>query len=487
MSKTLKNKAIGGFFWTLAEKFGAQGVSFVVSIILARLLTPEDYGIVALVTVFTSIANVFVKSGMGSALIQKKDADSLDFSTVFYFNIATSLILYVVLYLAAPTISAFYDSPQLTLVLRVCSISFVLNGINNVQQAYVSKHLEFKKFFLSTAFGTVLSAVVGIVMAYCGCGVWALVTQQLLNQVVDTLILHFTIAWKPKFEFSWTRFKGMYLFAYRLLATELLESLYNDLQSLIIGKKYSTEQLAFYNKGCSFPKILVRNLDNSIQSVAFPLLSNEQANKGRFAYIRHRACSLSFYFVCPMMVGMICVAEPLVKVLLTEKWLPSVPFLQLYCITYLLRPLATTNTQALYALGRSDVTLKLDLIHKIISVVLLVTAVFLFDGALAICGALVISIFVRTCLSMMTVAKLTDISVLEQVKSISGILFASAVMGAVCGGLGIVFTNVGDTLLLIIQIAVGCLTYLLLSIFLKLDSFEYILNYIKKDVLKRKR
>lgn len=485
-SKNLKNKAIGGFFWTLAEKFAAQGVSFIVSIILARLLLPEAYGLVAIVTIFTSLANVFVKSGLGTSLIQKKDADTLDFSTVFYFNMAFSVVLYIVMFFLAPVIAYFYGNDLISPVLRVSSISLLLSGINNVQQAYVSKHLDFKKFFWSTLIGTVVSAVVGIIMAYNGFGVWSLVTQQLLNSFMDTVFLHFTIGWKPTREFSFNRLKSLYRFGWKIFAVDLMDTAYDDMQGLAIGKKYSSADLAYYNKGNQFPRIIARNIDNSIQSVTFPILSLAQDDKEKFKRIMHRGCSLSFYFICPMMIGMLCVARPMVLLLLTANWIGCVPYVQLFCISYLFRPLEITNLQALYALGKSGLALKLDIFKKIIGIITLVLALLLFNDPIYICIACVLCTLLNTLINMIAVQKQTGYKVFEQLKSIFGTLIVSLVMGGLCLLIQYLLPNLRTIWLLAIQISVGVGVYLLLSFLFKLESFKYSVDYVKGLFSKRK-
>lgn len=487
MSNTVKDKAIGGFLWTLAEKFLAQAVSFVVSIILARLLMPEDYGLVAIVTVFTSIADVLVKSGLGSALIQKKDVESIDYSTVFFFNVAFSVALYAVIYAFSPAIATYYNDRRLALVLRVAAIGLVLHGINNVQQAYVSKNLAFKKFFFSTLFGTLVSAIVGIVMAFSGFGVWALVTQQLTNALIDTVFLHFTIGWKPTKEFSFNRLKVMYKFGWKVLVSDFITAFYNNITALIIGRKYTNVDLAYYTKGETFPKIIARNLDNSIQSVTFPILSKSQDDHQAFKNLMYRGCTLSFFFICPMMLGMMCVAEPLVNVLLTEKWLPAVPFLQVHCLTYLLRPIEATNLQAIFALGRSDITLKLDVIKKAYGIGLLTASVVLFDSPLAICASLVVSTVLNVILNMSVMSKLVGYGVVDQVKSILSTLVCSIGMALCCIGVKFLLHDVLSSLpLMVLQIVVGMFMYICFACLLKVEAFGYTMNYVKGKLLKKR-
>ena len=317
-----KNTIFSNFIWRFLERVGAQLVSFVVSIILARILNPEDYGTVALVSVFINILGVFVDSGLGTALIQKKEADDVDFSTVFYTNICFCLIIYVSLFFIAPFISRFYNKPELSVLIRVSSIIIIISGLKNIQQAYVSRTLQFKRFFFATLGGTITAAVIGILMAYKGFGVWALVAQQLVNATIDTLILWLTVRWRPILAFSAKRLKTLFSYGWKLLLSGLLESVYTNLRQLIIGKKYTSLDLAFYNKGEMFPKIIVNNINSSIDSVLLPAMSIEQDDSVRVKNITRRAIKVSTYCIAPIMMGIVGCAPSLIQIILTDKWLP---------------------------------------------------------------------------------------------------------------------------------------------------------------------
>lgn len=358
------NSTLSNFLWRFAERCGAQLVSFIVSIVLARILAPEDYGTIALVTVFTAILQVFVDSGLGTALIQKKDADDLDFSSVFYFNFVICLILYAGMFAAAPYIAIFYEDATLTPVIRVLSLTIVISGVKGIQQAYVSRNMLFKRFFFSTIGGTILSAFLGIGLAYTGFGVWALVAQQLSNTAIDTLILWITVKWRPKKKFSWKRLKDLLAFGWKLLVSSLLDTAYNNLRNLIIGKMYSSSDLAFYNQGDKFPKVIVTNINTSIDSVLLPTMSNVQDDRDRVKQMTRRAIKTSTYVMAPLMMGLAFCAEPIVKIVLTDKWLPCVPFLRVFCITYMFWPVHTANLNAINAMGRSDWFLRLEIIKK---------------------------------------------------------------------------------------------------------------------------
>lgn len=323
------------FIWKLAERSGSQAISFIVAIILARLLMPADYGTVALVMVFLTILQVFADSGFGVALIQKKNADDIDFSSVFYVNIAIGTLLYVIMWLAAPTIASFYGVPDLVALVRVMSLVLLINSLRNVQQAYVSKHMIFKRFFYATLGGSIVSAAVGISMACLGFGVWALVAQQLANSAIGTAILWFTVNWRPKFVCSLDRLKGLFSFGWKMLSSALLDTGYQQLRQLIIGKLYSPSDLAFFNQGQKFPNLIVTNINASIDSILLPTMASEQDHRERVRDMTRRAIKASIFIMAPMMMVLAFSSTNVVTLVLTEKWLPCVPFLCIFCINYM--------------------------------------------------------------------------------------------------------------------------------------------------------
>ena len=319
-----KAKVFSNLVWRFFERCGAQLVSLAVSILLARLLAPELYGLVSKVVIITSILMVFVDSGMANALIQKKDPDDLDFSSVFYFNVAFCLVLYGLLFLFSPLIARMYHSPELVPILRVLGLTVVVSGVKNVQQAYVSKTLQFKRFFFATLGGTLFSAALGIFMALRGFGVWALVAQQLSNVTVNTLILWFTVGWRPKAMFSLQRLKGLLSYGWKLLGAQLLDTIYLRLYPMIVGIRYTDADLAFYDRGNHMPNLIVENINYSIDSVLLPVLSEQQDETARVRELTRKAIRMSSYVMTPLMIGLAVCAEPLVRLLLKEQWLPCV-------------------------------------------------------------------------------------------------------------------------------------------------------------------
>ena len=477
----MENKNIfNNFLWRFLERCGSQGITFIVSIVLARLLAPEVYGTIAIVTVFTTLLQVFVNSGFGTALIQKKNADDIDFSTVFYFNIVFSLILYFGMFFAAPIIAKFYNNNELIPVIRMLSLVIVVFGVKNVQQSYVTKNLMFKKFFWSTLGGTLSGAAVGIYMAYMGYGVWALVGQQLTNAVVDTLILWITVEWRPKLLFSMKRLKSLFDFGWKMLASGLLDTLYNDLRTLIIGKMYTSEDLAFYNRGHTLPNFVTQNVNSTIDSVLLPVMAAEQDNIQVLKSMTRRSIKVATYLIMPLMVGMAVCAEPLVSLLLTEKWLPAVPFLRIFCFTYCFFPIHTANLNAIKALGRSDLFLKLEIWKKVFGMIAILSTMWISPLAMA-CSA-IITTFISQIINSWPNKKLLGYSYLEQLKDISKNMFLSVIMGAIvyC----ITFLNLNSVETLTIQVLLGVIVYVMGSIIFKLESFYYVFGVLKSFIKK---
>lgn len=482
-NRITKKSVISGFFWRFAERCGAQGVNLLVSIVLARILEPEDYGLIALVTVFITVLNVFVDSGFGNALIQKKDADNIDFSSVFIFNIVACLALYMLMFAAAPFISSFYGISTLTPIIRVLSLTIVISGVKNVQQAYVSRNLLFKKFFFSTLIGTLVASVIGIWMAYSGYGIWALVAQQLVNITIDTVILWFTVKWRPDCVFSFTRLKVLFSYGWKLLISSLLETISNELRSLLIGKVYTSSDLAFYNQGQKFPSVIVTNINVSIDSVVFPTMSAVQKDVVRLKLMVRRAMMISTYIMAPLMLGIAVSAESIVKLVLTEKWLPCVFYLRIFCITFMFYPLHTSNLNAIKALGRSSIILKLQILKKMLDIILLLICLQISLKALAF--SMLVSCLLGQLINARPNKKLLDYGYLDQMKDILPSIFLAIGMGAVVYFIG--FLPIPTLTLLIIQVICGGVIYIMGSVLLKLEPYEYLVGIIKPMIQKRRK
>ena len=478
----MKQKVINNFLWRFMERCGAQGVSLLVSVVLGRLLGPSVYGTVALVTVFMVIVQVFVDSGMGNALIQKKDADDLDFSSVFWFNIAMCTFLYIVMFAAAPFIASFYNAPELTPVVRVLSLMLIISGLKNVQQAYVSKNMMFKVFFFSTLGGTITAAVVGIAMAYMGFGVWALVAQMLVNATADTVILWLTVDFRPKMIFSAARLKGLFSYGWKLLASGLLDTVYNQLRQLIIGKMYAKADLGQYNQGERFPHFIVTNINTSIDSVLLPTMSKAQDDPAAVRNMTRRAIKTSTYIIMPFMMGLAVCAEPMIRLILTEEWLPCVPFLRIFCFTFAFYPIHTANLNAIKAMGRSDLFLLLEIIKKAVGLAAILSTMWISVMAMAY------SLFFTSIFSQIINAapnkKLLGYSYLSQLRDMAPQIGVSLAMGAIV--FSVQFLGLGDVATLAIQIPLGMLSYWAMSRAFRVESYTYVIGTVKEYLGKSK-
>lgn len=476
-----KETIIYSLVWKLLERGGVQGVQFFLQIILARLLTPSDYGIIAIIAVFIAIANVFVQSGFNTALIQKKDSTEKDFSSVFYLSMLVAIALYTILYFLSPTISKFYKIDQLVPVIRVLSITLFLGAYNSIQNAIIAKTMQFKKLFFSSFISVIISGIFGVILAYLGFGVWALVAQQIINQLLICIILSIILKWYPKLTFSIQRIKSLFNYGWKILASSLIDTFYMNIRSLIIGKMYNPAILGFYSRGDQFPQIIVSNINGSIQSVMLPALSAEQDNKNKVKNMVRRSIVTSSFIIFPMMIGLAIIAKPLVIILLTEKWLPCVPFLQMFCISYSLWPIHTANLQAINALGKSDIYLKLEIIKKIIGTIILI--ITMFYGVYAIAVGTLISGIISTFINSHPNIKLLDYSYIEQIKDIVPSLLISIIMGLSI--YWIKFLNISNMSIIFIQIVIGILVYITLAKIFKLECYEYLINTIKNIFLKR--
>lgn len=470
-----KRVVIKNLIWKIMERVGVQGVQFIVQIVLARLLLPEDYGLLSLVTIFIALANVFVQSGFSTALIQKKNVDEYDFSSILFMSLFVANILYVIIYFISPVIADFYKESQLILILRILAITLFFGAINSVQNAIIAKKMDFKKLFLSSLIAVIISGMSGIFLAYQGYGVWALVFQQLINQLLITITLWFTLKWRPKLIFSLSRVKYLFSYSWKLLVSSLLETLYMNLRNLLIGKIYTPTSLGIYTRGQQFPQLIVENINGSIQSVMLPTLSSEQDNKERVKSIMRRAIVTSSFLVCPMMIGLAAVSESLIKILLTEKWMDCVIFVQIFCFVYMLMPIHTANLQAINALGRSDIFLKLEILKKVVGIIILIITIPLGVHAMAI-GVLIGSI-ISSFINSYPNLKLLNYSYKEQIIDIMPSFILSMCMGIIVYMVN--YINMMPILTLIIQIIIGVFVYITMAIIFKLECFYYLCNTLK--------
>ncbi|MCQ2211401.1 MAG: lipopolysaccharide biosynthesis protein [Paludibacteraceae bacterium] len=478
-------KVTSGLIWTYAERLSAQLITIIVTIVLARVLAPSESGLIAIVSIFINIANAFVINGFGNSLIQKKEADDIDFSTVLYFSIAFSTILYLMLFLCAPYIAEFYEEEALTLIVRIMGLRLPLAAINSVQQAYVSKKMMFKKFFFATLGGTLVSGIVGITMAYCGCGIWALVVQYLSNVFIDTIVLCLTSGWKPQMVYSRKRMKGLFSYGWKVMIVGVMTTVYSNIRNLVIGKKYTSADLAYSEKGELFPSAIAGNINSSITKVLFPVLAESQNDKVMVLKMVRRSIRIGTYLLFPIMFGFAAVARPFVILFLTDKWAECIPFLQIMCIVYALQPLQTSSLQCVKALGKGTLYLLIDIVKKVIGILILVTTVIAFNDVLIIViGALVLEI-VSVIIMVIVNRKIIDYKYKEQVMDILPTVMLTAIM---CGSVITFnhFVGIPYLVMLIVDVIIGIGIYVGGSICFKNENYKYILSILCSIIRKRR-
>ena len=483
MTEITSRTAYTNLLWRFLERFGAQGVTFIVSLVLARILDPQTYGAVAIITVIISILQVFVDSGFGTALIQKKESDDLDFSTVFYFNLFLSSFLYLCLFFSSPFIASFFDISSLSLLVRIAGLLLFIFAFKNVQQAYVSKHLMFKKFFFSTLIGTIGAAIIGIVLALNGFGVWALIIQLLFNNAVDALILWLTVKWKPKFLFSFKRLGQLFKYGWKLLVSSLIMVTYNEARQLVIGKMYTTEDLAHFNRGHQLPYIMTTNINASIDSVMLPIMSRVQDDKYRVKEITRRTIRISSFVIWPMMMGLAVCSYPLIKIILTEKWLPCIPYLIIFCIAYSFYPVTTANLNAIKAIGKSGVYLILEIIKKTVGVLTLIVSMWFGPFWIAV-ACLFMAVFDQAVI-LLPNKKLLNYSIIEQIKDVLPAFLLSAFMGACVYKISTF--GLSEWLTLAIQVPLGIFIYIAVAYLFKVESLTYIVQQAKSFLCSKQK
>ena len=475
-TENLRGKVLSGLFWKALENGGVQLVQLVISLILARLLGPERYGTISLLLVFIAIANVFIQTGFQTSLIQKRQVDDLDYSSVFYLSLGVAAILYGLIFAGAPAVAVFYQDPELKPMLRVLALMIFFGAVVSVQTAIVSRKMEFRKMCIASLLATCLSGIAGVIGAYNGFGTWSLVIQQLGNQFLLMIFLWGLVGWKPEKKFSMERVKVLFSYGWKLMCSSLIDTVYNNLYTMVIGKIYQKDVVGYYNRGNQFPQLIVNNLAASIQAVMLPAFSASQEDRDRMKAMVRRSIVTSAFVVFPMMAGLIAVAKPLISIILTEEWLPCVPFLQIMCVAYAMWPIHIANLQAINALGRSDIFLKLEIVKKVLG--LLVLAVSIPFGIYAMVWLKAATNFAGTIINSYPNKKLLDYSFTEQWRDVFPALLLSVIMGGAVYSIQFLIHN--NWLLLITQILTGIVVYAGLSWLFKVESFKYLVGMVKR-------
>lgn len=473
----LKTKTVKGFFWKFAERMSAQLVSLVVSIILARLLTPDDYSVVGIVAIFFAFANAFISGGFNTALIQKKDSDEEDFSSVLFISLSAATVLYIAVFFCAPYIASAYQKDILIPVFRIMGLTLFINGFKSILSAYISSRLLFKKYFICTLLGTIVSAIVGISMAYSGYGPWALVAQQMSMAIISTLSLYLTTKVKFVLRFNTKKAKGLFNYSWKILVATQISILYEEINPLVIGLKYSGADLSYYTKGKSFPGIANSTIGDTLSAVLFPTMSKLQESKSALLNCTRRFMSLSSYVIFPVMIGFLAVADKFILVLLTEKWISATIYIQAFCIVYMFNIIQSGNLQVYRAVGRSDLILKLEVIKKSIYFVNILLFVLFTNRPEYLALACIINTFVATAVNTAPNRKLINYRYRLQVADLLPNLITAILMGVGVYFIGLIKLHVIISFTL--QILSGVLIYVLLSFITQNKNFKYLLNMVK--------
>ena len=465
--------------WQFLQRISAQVVTFVVGLVLARLLTPEEYGTVAIVHLIVAFFDAFSYRGFNQALIQKKDPDSLDYSTVCWFNLGINGLFFVSLFLLAPALATFYNDQSLTLMIRVLSVRLIITGYNTLQNTYIQKNMLFKKLLRPSIFSTVVAAVVGITAALCGAGAWALILQTMAGTLTNTIVLFFSIDWRPKLEFSIARLKGMSRYGISMLLTSLAESVYNELRGLLIGKMYSAADLAYHDKGKQLPTLVMVNVQDSVSTVFFSALTHENSREDINQKVRDNL-GIMMFVMGPLLMGLCAVSQSLITFLYTEKWAGAVPFLAMYCFSYLFWVIQTPLLQALNAIGKADTTLKITLTHCAIGLVLLFAMASI--GPVAVAASVAIANVIITVIIMLVYNKHFTYGILSFVKDVGVTVVQLGLMVLAVTLIGNLVSYV--LLKLIVQVLTGAAVYVLLSELFKNKAYLAVKATVLKKIKK---
>ncbi len=473
---TLSKKIGFSFFWKIMENSGSQGVQFIISILLARLLSPKEYGQVAIATIFINIANVIIQNGFATALIRKKEDNQDDYNSVLLINIFVALILYILLYFSSPYIAKFYNNNDIINIFRALGIVMFPGAIISVQNAYIVKKLQFKNLFIGTILSASISGFMSIYLAFRAFGVYALVFQQLIYYFSLMLILFFISDFRFRIRFDIYRVRALFDFGWKILCASLIDISFENLNALVLGKVYSEQVLGNYNRGEQFPKLIVMNLGSAIQSIMLPLMSSFQDEKEKIRFLLKSSISLSSYIIFPMMFGMIAISDTLVLVLLGEKWKLSIPFLRWLCLAYAFWPIHIANLQAINALGRSDKFLKLEILKKALGLIILAFAIY--KGSLVVVAMKAFADFIGIFINAYPNKALLDYDIKMQLRDILPSLLLSIIMALVIFCIGYLFE--AGFLKLIILILLGIIIYILLSIISRNKDYYFLMEQILK-------
>ena len=471
-----KKSIVSSMMWKFLERGSSLIVSFAVIMILARLLDPADFGVIAIMNVFVLLLMIFVYDGLGNALVQKKDSDQVDFSSMLWLNLCVSGVIYAGLFIAAPFIAAFFGYPEITAMIRVLSVKIIVAALNSIQMAYVSKNMLFRFYFYSTLTSKIGSGVLGVIMALMGFGVWALVAQALSVTVFETAVLWFKVKWRPQKVFSWERAKPLYAFAWKIMLVKFIEQIQDQYRKMLIGKIYTSSELAFYDKGANLPNVLISNVATSTTAVMFPVLSNIQDDRERVLETMRKWIGLFAFGAFPLAAGIIATAKPVIIILYSSKWLPAVPFLILSCIIYATWALEFPLKDTIKSIGRADVCLYMQIIKSVITVLVITLA--RNGGVLFIAEVAVGCAIINVVISLFCGYRYLGYKPMMMVKDIYKSVLLCVIMGACVYAVGLLQINL--YLLFLIQVIVGVGVYAGLAFITKNENFRALINLIKE-------
>ncbi|MFC5465580.1 lipopolysaccharide biosynthesis protein [Lederbergia graminis] len=480
----LKKDTTKGIFWTFVDFFSSQGIKFIIQLLLTRILLPEHFGLIGMILIVVAISQSIVNSGMQNALIREQNSTQVDYSTVFYFNLFVSIVIYGVVFIFAPIISAFYDEPILKELLRVLGLIIIINAFGIVQRTILTKKINFKTQTLINIISTVFSGVTAVILALVGLGVWSLVVQNVMGQLIQTILLSLHNRWKPSFIFSVSSFKRLFGFGWRLLVSGLIDTTYKNIYNIIIGRTYSTTVLGYYTQATMLRDIASNSITLAVQKVTYPVLSKIQDKEKQLLNGYRTIIKNSVFVTFPLMIGLAAIANNLIPFLFGENWKGTVPYFQILCLAGMLYPLQAINLNILQVKGRSDLFLRLEIIKKIIGVCLIIFVVVLKLGMIWLVWTLVISsissLFINTYFS----GRLINYPIKSQFLDIIKTFISAAIMGILVFFIGLRLNFLLDIYILILQILFGCVVFIGLSIILKsyeLYNFtKYIKNFAKK-------
>lgn len=484
MTKNIsKQLVVISLFWKSIERTSTQFINFGIQVILIRLLNPEDFGAFGIIMVFINFFSILVNGGFTTALIRKKEVNDEHYSTVFIISTIVSIILYILIFFLSPFLEVFFKINDLTIILRVLGLNLIFSALFSIQNVIIARSMLYKELFLCVLISTSISGIIGTYLAYSGFGLWSLVVQQFLSQLLLMILLWIKIKWRFVLSFSRDIADELISFGWKILTINLLNSIHDNVRNVFIGKRYSLVMLGYYEKGNMVPQVIINNVTVTIQSIMLPTFSAFQDDKPKLKELLRKSISMSAFIIFPLMIGLALIAKPLVILFFTEKWIESVPFIQIACITYLIYPVNAANIQATTSLGRSDILLKNELLIKVIGFIILICSILVFDSTLAIAYSLLISTLISTIISMYPNKVILNYRYKEQFSDLLSPILMSLVMGIFVGSVARLELNYPSQMFL--QIIVGITLYVVLAIITKNDNLIYIYGSIR-EIIKRR-